>query len=182
MEKMVVHNDGSVRCTSSKRTYEEAFVGCSATNLTAFLKKLKIAPTTLPTIAGNASTIFPASLLSASASLPNHFFKIPSSFGGEPPIPASPPKTPVIASTIVEIVIERAVSIENIVIPCSRKRVRILSAKDVFWSRTFSMVCLILATWIWRSSRFCDSISSLACFSVFKSPYLSLHNCLCSPV
>ena len=132
MEKMVVHNDGSVRCTSSKRTYEEAFVGCSATNLTAFLKKLKIAPTTLPTIAGNASTIFPASLLSASASLPNHFFKIPSSFGGEPPIPASPPKTPVIASTIVEIVIERAVSIENIVIPCSRKRVRILSAKDVF--------------------------------------------------
>ena len=132
MEKMVVHNDGSVRCTSSKRTYEEAFVGCSVTNLTAFLKKLKIAPTTLPTIAGNASTIFPASLLSASASLPNHFFKIPSSFGGEPPIPASPPKTPVIASTIVEIVIERAVSIENIVIPCSRKRVRILSAKDVF--------------------------------------------------
>ena len=132
MEKMVVHNDGSVRCTSSKRTYEEAFVGCSATNLTAFLKKLKIAPTTLPTIAGNASTIFPASLLSASASLPNHFFKIPSSFGEEPPIPASPPKTPVIASTIVEIVIERAVSIENIVIPCSRKRVRILSAKDVF--------------------------------------------------
>ena len=50
---------------------------CSATNPTAFPRKLKIAPTTLPTIADNASTAFPASLLSASASLSNHFLKIP---------------------------------------------------------------------------------------------------------
>ena len=27
MEKMVVHNDGSVRCVSSKRVYEEEFGG-----------------------------------------------------------------------------------------------------------------------------------------------------------
>ena len=27
MEKMVVHNDGSVRCLCSKRIYEEAFRG-----------------------------------------------------------------------------------------------------------------------------------------------------------
>ena len=27
MEKMVVHNDGTVRCMSSKRIYEEAFRG-----------------------------------------------------------------------------------------------------------------------------------------------------------
>ena len=27
MEKMVVHNDGSVRCVCSKRVYEEAFGG-----------------------------------------------------------------------------------------------------------------------------------------------------------
>ena len=57
---------------------------CSATNPTAFPRELKIAPTTLPTIAANASTAFPASLLSASANLSNHFFKIPSTFGGEP--------------------------------------------------------------------------------------------------
>ena len=86
---------------------------CSATNPTVFPRKLKIAPTTLPTIAGNASTAFPASSLSAFASLCNHFFKTPSSF--QP----SPLKTPVIARTIVEIVIERAVSIENMVMPCS---------------------------------------------------------------
>ena len=48
----------------------------------AFSRKLKMAPTTLPTIAGNASATFPASLLSASANLANH----PSSFHEEPPL------------------------------------------------------------------------------------------------
>ena len=91
-----------------------------------------------------------------------------------------PPKTPVIASIIVEIISERAVSIENIVIPCSRNRVLILTPKDVFLSRTFSRVCLILATCVWRSFRFCDSISILACFSVFKPSNLSLYNYLYS--
>ena len=66
---------------------------CLATDLTAFPTKLKIAPTALPTIAGNTSTAFPASLLSACANLSNHFFKIPSSFVGEPPAlaPTPPP-------------------------------------------------------------------------------------------
>ena len=68
---------------------------CSATNPTTFPRKLKIAPTALPTMAGNASTAFPASLLSASASLSNHFFRVPLSFDGEPPAPPPPPKTPV---------------------------------------------------------------------------------------
>ena len=48
-----------------------------------------------------------------------------------------PPKTPVKASTIVEMVIERAVTIEKIVVPCSRNKVQNLSAKDVFLSKTF---------------------------------------------
>ena len=91
---------------------------CSATNPTAFPRKLKIAPTTLPTIVGNASTAFPASLLSASTSLSNHFSKTPSSFDGGPPLPPLP-KTLVMARTIVQIVIERAVRIENMVMPCS---------------------------------------------------------------
>ena len=107
----------------------------SATNPTAFLRKLKIAPTTVPTIAGNASTTFPASLLSASASLSNYFFNVPSSFGGEPPVPL--PTAPVMARAIIVIDIERAVSPENMVTPCSRNKVRILSAKDVSLSRTF---------------------------------------------
>ena len=83
---------------------------------------------------GNASTAFPASLLSAFASLSNYFFKAPSSFGGEPPVPLPPSKTPVMARAIVEIVIERAVSIEKMIIPCSQNKVRILSANDVFLS------------------------------------------------
>ena len=57
-------------------------------------------PTTLPTIAGNASTAFTASLLSASASLSNHFYKTPSSFDGEPPATPHPPKTPVMAQLL----------------------------------------------------------------------------------
>ena len=48
---------------------------CSATNPTALPKKLKKAPTTLSTIADNASTTFPASLLSASSNLSNYFVK-----------------------------------------------------------------------------------------------------------
>ena len=56
----------------------------SAKNEIALPKKLKMTPKTLPTIAGNASTVFPASLLSTSAGLFYHFFKIPSSFRGEP--------------------------------------------------------------------------------------------------
>ena len=71
------------------------------------------------------------------------FFKTPSSFDGESPVPTPPLKTPLIARIIVEIVIERAVSIENMVIPCSRIKVQILSARDVSLSRTFSRVlCL----------------------------------------
>ena len=57
-----------------------------------------------------------------------------------------PLKTPVIAKAVVEIIIERAVNIEDMVISCSRKRVQILSANDVSSSRIFAMVCLILVT------------------------------------
>ena len=79
---------------------------CSATNPTDLSKKLKMAPATLLTIAGNASTAFP-SLLRAFANLSNHFFKALSSFGREPPVPPPPPKAPVTASTIVQIVIQK---------------------------------------------------------------------------
>ena len=71
-----------------------------------------MAPTTLPTIAGNASAAFLASLLNASGNLSNHFFKASLSFDGEPPVP--PPKIPVMASTIVEMVIERGQSVLKI--------------------------------------------------------------------
>ena len=68
-------------------------------------------------IEGNASTASPASHLRASATLFNHFVKIPSSFcdsltAGPPPTP----KAPAIGSAIVEMVTERQVSIDIIVI------------------------------------------------------------------
>ena len=90
----------------------------SAKNATVLPKKLKIAPATLTKIVGNASTAFLACHLIASASLFNHLFKTPSFFDGEPPPPPlPPPKATEIASTIVEIVIERAVSTETLVQP-----------------------------------------------------------------
>ena len=92
---------------------------CSAANPMVLTRKLKIPPTILPTIASNASTAFPASLLSVSANLSNHFFKAPSPFSGEPSAPLPHPKTPVIARTIIEIVIERAVNMAKMLIPCS---------------------------------------------------------------
>ena len=93
-----------------------------------------------------------------------------SSFDGDDPKIAGPhpPKTFVIESTIVEIVIERAVRIIINIISCSRNKVRIVSTKDVSLSRTFSVLCLILATCVRRSFRFCDSISRLGCFPLLK--------------
>ena len=96
-----------------------------------------------------------------------------------PPLPPTLPKTPVIARTVVEIVIERAVSIENMAITCSENKVCIRYA---FWSKTYSRVCLILATCVWRYFQFLDRISSLAFFSVLRSPNLSLYNCFCQSV
>ena len=104
----------------------------SARDRTGSPKRLKIAPTALPTIAGNASTAFLESLLIASSNLSNHFFRAPLTFDGVPSVLHSPVKTRVIARTVIEMVIQKAIRIENMVIPCSRNKVRILSAKDVF--------------------------------------------------
>ena len=74
---------------------------CSTTNPMAFQRKLKMAPRTLPKMAGNASAAFPASLLSASASLSNLFFNIPLSVDGRPRAPPlPPPKIPVMAGQL----------------------------------------------------------------------------------
>ena len=67
-----------------------------------------MASTALPTMAGNASAAFPASLLSASASPSNHFFKAPLSFDGGPPVPLPPLKSPLTESAIVVIPAKRA--------------------------------------------------------------------------
>ena len=100
----------------------------SATNPTALPSKLKMTPTTLPTMAGNTSTDFPASLLSASANLSNYFFKTLLYFGGETPFPQPLPKSPMIESTVVAIPAKKVVE--------SPKRIVIISYdKNFFWQR-----------------------------------------------
>ena len=91
-----------------------------ATDPKAFPRKLKIVPKTLTTMLDNFSTAFPSSSLSASASLPNH----PSSFSGEAEPRPPPPKTLAMTRKIVEMVIERPVSIGNMVMPYSRNKVQ----------------------------------------------------------
>ena len=85
----------------------------------------------------------------ASASLFNHFFKVPQSFDGdEPEATGRPPlsKPPVIANTIVEMVMERAMGNDIIVSLCLQNKVQILSAKHAYLSRTYLMVYLIFPT------------------------------------
>ena len=109
----------------------------SARNPRALPWKLKIAPTTLPTIAGHAcnnsshnSRKCLNSLTSKSfEGIFNHFFKDSLSFAGDDPE---------------KMVIERAVIIDTDVIPCSRNKVQIRSVKDLSLSRAFSVVSLIL--------------------------------------
>ena len=105
-------------------------------------------PTTLLTIAGNALTAFSENILRASANLFDHFNQGPSPFDGgdlESVGLPLPPKIPVIATKTAEMVIERAVSIDTIVIPCSQNKVIILFGKSsTSLLRTFPMVCLMV--------------------------------------
>ena len=154
------------------------------TNPTAFLRKLKMALTILSKISDNVSKIFPANLLRKFASLFNQFFQGPIIFQQPNPEAAgsSPyPRTPLIASTIIgREGNKKSKSIEAIVIFCSLNKVRLLSAKDEFLSRTFSMDSLILAIYVCNTFLFCNSHSRHGCGSVFKSSNLFIYSCLCS--
>ena len=86
----------------------------------ALPNKRKIEPTTLSMMAGNVSTAFPESHLSALANLSNHFLRVLLSFGEEPPVPPPPSKSPMTESTIVATSAKRAESVEIIVIICSQ--------------------------------------------------------------
>ena len=85
------------------------------------------------------------------------------SVGNEALGPPRPKKTPVISTTIVKTVIERAVNIGTIVTPCSWNNVQILSPKDLYFSTNFPMVCLICATCFQIFFLFCDRICNHVC-------------------
>ena len=141
-------------------------------------KRLTMAPTTLLTIADNASAAFPASLLSAFTSLFNQLLKL---------LYLLVENLLLLLLFLLLLLIlcskdtcnskwncwdsyrYRAASTEIMVLPCSRNTVRNLSAKDVPLSGIFSIVRFIFTTCVLRSFQFCDSISSLVCFLVYKS-------------
>ena len=75
---------------------------CSVTNPTLLQIKLKITSPSFPARAENASTIFPVGLPRTPASLFNHFFKAPSSFGRENPEIRGTPFHSKTASVVVE--------------------------------------------------------------------------------
>ena len=115
-------------------------------------KTLKSAPIILPTIAENASTVFPASHLRASTSLFNRFFKACSSFGeydseaaGSPPLPRSL----AIASTIC--------------LNGNRKSSKCQYYCCTLFMKKYTNSCPQINTFL-----FFDSMSSLACCSLFK--------------
>lgn len=140
-------------------------------------EKIKMVSTPLSVKVGNASKAFTASILRGPNSLLNHLFKASSPFGDSEAAESPAPKAPVIESATTETAIGRAVSISTTVIPCSQNKVQILSVKDV--SLSTITVCMILATYIWRFSQLCDSISILSCGSAFKFFSLPLYSFLC---
>ena len=81
--------------------------------------------------------------------------------GAAPP----PPETPGIARTIVEIVIPMAVRTVAIVIPCSRKRVFIRSARVLSSCRIRCRVSHIRLTWDRRASLLAEAASRRAALS-----------------
>ena len=109
---------------------------------TTALKKLRTSPTTFSTIAGKVSAAFSAILLKMSLHL-----LMNQKTAGPPPSA----KRPLIPST------------GTITIHCSQNNVRILSAKNLYISRTFLTVCHIIAGCIGRIFPFCESILSLSC-------------------
>ena len=102
-----------------------------------------------------------------------HSFKPFSSLGGgSPPDAEAPPPPGNNASTSTPMAIPIAMSMEAIIIPCSRNRVRIFSANEVSLSNTFAIVSLKLVIWFF-SLPFGRSIDS--CLTFKSSFRLSIH-------
>ena len=109
-----------------------------------------MALTTLPAIADNASAAFPACLLRAQLACLTIFSKPLHLLVRSQHNPTLRQRTRLISITIVRMVIERAVSIDTIVTPCSQNRVQFFPSKMHLYQVTF-MTCLIFATSLWLS-------------------------------
>ena len=123
----------------------------SAANPTTFFNIFNTQLTILPIMVGSMAKAFdanfPSNLARAVRFFFTHRFTVFGSLEGGFPLPEPPPipKAFLIINIIVLIVIPVAVKTAIIVIPCSRNRVFIRSFKLVSPSKTFSIVCRILA-------------------------------------
>ena len=138
----------------------------SASQVAVFPNVLKSQETIEPMIPGRAAAALPAKLararLRACRCFFIHSFKllVPGGLGAGT---GALPPPPVSASTSVEIAMPIAVRIDAIVIPCSRKRVRMRSASVVSSWMSRLHVSQILLIWDRRVALFVERASSLAC-------------------
>lgn len=137
--------------------------------------ELKIAPPTVPTVAGNVSAVCPSIPLGTCVSLFSYLFEISPHF----------------------LVTQKQQGILLLQDACNSKRnsggsqrkgskywyycntlhkVQIISPKDATLRKTLPMLSFILATCVWRYDyiQYYECIPSLICFSEFKSSGLSL--------
>ena len=155
---------------------------CPAVAVTTFLKKFRTPAIIDPTIPGSAAAALPTSRPKSLASdfslLFTHSPTLLGFFGVKEP-PAAPP--PVNEVMMVEMTSPSDVNTTVIVKPCSRKMSFSFSQRLMSSSRLFSAVWRMRENWEASSLRFCDTISSLALFSSFKSAmiFLTLSSCTC---
>ena len=141
----------------------------SASQVAVFQSALRSQETIDPMMPGRAAAALTAKLARARSSAYKCFFTHSLSpplsgglgvFDGTGALPL-----PVSASMSVEIAMPIAVRMLTIVIPCSRKRVRIRSASVLSSWRSRLMVSRIPLIWDRRAALFVERASSLACFS-----------------
>ena len=138
----------------------------SASQVAVFPKVFKSQERIEPMIPGRAAAALPAKLARERPRtwrcFFTHSFKLPLSDGlGDGAGAGTFPPPPVSASTRVEIAIPTTVRMDAIVIPCSRKRVRMRSASVVSSWRIRLKVSQILLIWDRRVALFAERASSL---------------------
>ena len=137
----------------------------SASQVVAFPNMLRSQLTIEPMMPGRAAAALPANLARARPRACRCFFthSLSGGFGAGDGVPPAPP--PVTARTRVLIAMPIAVRMPAVVIPCSRKRVRIRSASVLSSWRSRLMVSRILLICDWRAALLVERASSLACLS-----------------
>ena len=145
----------------------------SASQVAVFPSAPRSQETIEPMMPGRAAAALPAKLARARPRACRFFFThsltppLSDGLGAGDGVPPAPP--PVRARTSVLIAMPIAVRMLTVVIPCSRKSVRMRSASLSSSWRSRLMVSRIWFIWDRRAPRFVETASSLACLSSWMS-------------